>query len=265
MSSFYKGGEHIVKSRMGEIKGNNFGTLMKIVGWRIASDIDVQFLDEHRYVKEHVLYSAFKKGEVKNPYDKTVMGVGYLGVGNHKTGVMKGKPNPIYDVWKDMLARCYREKVRHLHPAYYGKCTVCEEWLNFQVFAEWYVKHWYKVNERLHLDKDIINPKSKLYSHDTCLLVPQRINELFHYRVNKDGLPNGIRLTSNGKYSASWRGKSLGTYLSLEDAYRKYAEEKEFTIKKVANEYKNIIPLKLYESLIRYQVLIENDPYYITA
>ena len=37
------------------------------------------------YIKEHQTYSNFKSGVIKNPYDKTVFGVGYVGVGEYKT------------------------------------------------------------------------------------------------------------------------------------------------------------------------------------
>lgn len=58
---------------------------MKIIRYGGWEDIDVQFQDEFYYIKEHQTYSNFKKGEIKNPYDRTVFGVGYVGVGEYKT------------------------------------------------------------------------------------------------------------------------------------------------------------------------------------
>lgn len=58
---------------------------MKIIRYGGWEDIDVQFQDDFYYIKEHQTYSNFKKGEVKNPYDRTVFGVGYVGVGKYKT------------------------------------------------------------------------------------------------------------------------------------------------------------------------------------
>ena len=49
-----------ILDRTGEIGRNNFGTEMKIVTYRRYDDIDVEFLDEHHYVKEHNTYSNFK-------------------------------------------------------------------------------------------------------------------------------------------------------------------------------------------------------------
>ena len=69
--------------RLGEIRNNKFGTPMKIIRYGCYNDIDVEFLDENHYIKEHNTYSNFKTGGIKNPYDKTLFGVGYVGVGEH--------------------------------------------------------------------------------------------------------------------------------------------------------------------------------------
>lgn len=56
---------------------------MKIIGYRTAMDIDVEFLDEFHHVKEHQTYSNFVRGQIKNPYDKTLHGIGYFGEGKY--------------------------------------------------------------------------------------------------------------------------------------------------------------------------------------
>ena len=62
----------------------------------------------------------------------------------------------------------------------------------FQNFAKWFDDNKYEVDGRLHIDKDILYPNCKIYSPETCLLIPQRINMLFLNKPNKRGLPNGI-------------------------------------------------------------------------
>ena len=74
-------------NRLGEIRKNTFGTEMKIIAYRKNDDIDIQFLDDNGYVYEHQTYSNFKTGQIKNPYDRTIFGVGYIGVGKYKTGL----------------------------------------------------------------------------------------------------------------------------------------------------------------------------------
>lgn len=251
------GGDNI-ENIIGEERRNNYGTLMRIISARNKSDIDVQFLDEHGYIKRHTMYINFAKGQIKNPYDKNKYGVGYIGVGKHRSKV-NGQYNYIYDAWADMLNRCYHSKNRF--PAYYETCKVCEEWLNFQVFGDWYENHEYPVNKRLHIDKDILYPNCKIYSPKTCLLVPQRINMLFLNKPNKRGLPNGIIKCQSG-YLSKYAGKELGIYQTLEDAYAVYAKAKENKIKEVADEYKNIILKETYEALYKYKVKIENDKNY---
>ena len=173
----------MAKNRLGEVRKNNKGTDMKIITYRKADDIDVQFLDEYGYIKEHTMYQLFKIGQIKNPYDKTIYNIGCIGVGNHKIWDNDIKRNsPVYDIWSAMIERCYINKKKY--PAYYGIVTICDEWLVFQNFAEWYDENKYECEGRLHVDKDILHPGNKVYSPENCILLPQRINELFSVPQN---------------------------------------------------------------------------------
>ena len=227
---------------------------MKIIRYESHNDIDIEFLDENHYIKKHNTYSNFKNGEVKNPYDKTVYGIGCIGDGEYMAKVNNHNGHE-YTIWAAMLNRCYRHK--KMFPAYFGKCMVCDEWLNFQTFAKWYHDHEYKVNGRLHLDKDILFPGCNIYSPKTCILVPQRINELFRISTRKkDGFPQGIRKTKANNFSVEYSGKSLGICKTFEEACNKYKLEKERVLKEVAEEYKSIIPIELYNALISYDVKV---------
>lgn len=245
-------------SLIGEIRNNNFGTEMKIIAYRKHSDIDVQFMDDYGYVVHNTTYTNFRKEQIKNPYDPTTYNIGYLGVGNHMAK-SEGKVVDSYNTWHDMIRRCYSEKSKSKFSAYYHICTVSKLWHNYQNFAEWFDKNKYFVEGRLHIDKDILYSGNKMYNPETCLLVPQRINMLFVNIPNSYGLPNGIRPTSSNRYSAMYNGKSLGVYDTLEDAYSIYSHEKEKVIQQIANEYKEIIPLKLYDALMEYRVRIDID------
>ena len=77
-------------------------------------------------------------------------------------------------------------------------------------------------------------------------------------------MPNGISKSKSGKFEAEYCGKHIGTYPSLEVAYAAYAKEKEKKIKQVADEYKDIIPEKVYKALYAYKVNIRNDKNYVT-
>lgn len=232
---------------------------MQIVEYVNDQNFDVKFLDNHGYIKRHTTYSNFKRGQIKNPYDKTICEIGYLGDGYYKTKIRDNIHTQEYRIWVAMIRRCYDGKRANIYPAYYGKCIVCDDWHNYQIFAKWYSENFYIIDERLHIDKDILFPQSKTYSPETCLLVPQRINELFTYRKNNDGVPIGIAKTKTGKFRAEYNTQALGTFSTLIEAFEAYKTIKEKTIKAVAEEYKNIIPGKLYDALIKYEVLIEND------
>lgn len=236
--------------RVGESRENTYGTLMTIIQYDSYDKITVEFQDDH-HVKVNTTYSNFKSGQIKNPYDRTVFGIGYLGEGIYMAKKNK-KSTPEYLMWMSMLQRCYAEKWKDKFPAYYGICTVCDEWHNFQNFAKWYFEHYYEVAERLHLDKDILIPNNKVYAPDRCLLVPQRINMLFMCKPNKYGLPSGVKPYSHGRFEARYNEKRLGFYKSVEEAAVTHDNEKKKNIVQIANEYKNQVSEEVYQALINW-------------
>lgn len=246
------------RGRTGETKSNKCGTLMKIIKDN-GSSVIVEFQDEHKYQVE-TIYQNFEKCQIKNPYDKTVFGVGYVGGGGYAPRINGISPSQY--VWHDMMERCYSDKLSNVHNSYYGISTVCEEWHNYQNFAKWYNNNFYIIGYgRMHLDKDILVPGNKEYNPQNCMFVPQRINMLFSNKPNKRGLPNGITKIKSG-YKAVYNTYIIGTYGTVEEAYIHYAEVKEYNIKEIAEEYKNKIPKRLYEALINYKVLLKNDKNY---
>lgn len=247
---------------VGEIRNNNNGTRMEIIEVRKRSDIDVQFLDDHKYIKEHVQYRNFSLGQVKNPYDITVYTAGYLGVGEHKVSIHQVITD-IYKAWSSMLRRCYSENSSYMNKSYFNKVEVCEEWHNFQNFGDWYETNKYECEGRLHIDKDIICPGNKFYSPDTCILVPQKINALFINIPNKTGLPNGVRQALNGKYEAIFNSNSYGKYDTIEEAYVVHAKAKKEHIVKTVNELEYKLPERLIDAIENFEFKIENDVNYV--
>ena len=51
----------------------------------------------------------------------------------------------------------------------------------------------------------------------------------------------------------------------MDEAYAAYAKEKEIAIKRIADEYKEVIPEKVYRALYAYKVNIRNDKNYVVA
>ena len=248
--------------RTGEINYNNFGSKMIIINYRNNKDMNVYF-PEYDYTKTNVNYGDFKKGNIICPYERRYHGKGYMGEGSYKVKI-NGKHTKHYDVWSDMLRRCYDFKYIQQHPSYVG-CRVHDSWLNFQIFSDWFQSNYYQIEgEQICLDKDILSKGNKIYSPDTCIFVPQTINKLFTKSNEIRGrFPVGVYYKKeNKKYIAQCnvnkKQKHLGCYDTPEEAFQVYKNFKEKHIEEVAEEYKNKIPTKLYNAMITYEVEIDD-------
>ena len=106
----------------------------------------------------------FSRDELLKP---SVQGVGFIGIGNYPR--MKYRNH--YARWCGILARCYSEYPSRKN-VYLPKPTVCEEWLNFQNFAEWMETQDWKGKE---LDKDLkqldVPPGSRVFSPKYCQFI----------------------------------------------------------------------------------------------
>lgn len=254
-------------NRAGEENYNKYGALMKIIKYNNANDILVEFQDEHK-TKVHTSYKHFKKGNVSNPYDKTVFSIGYIGEGEYKISENK-KAVKAYDVWRSMILRCYDPYFLNRQITYID-CYVCKEWHCFQNFAEWFYQNYYEIEgEKMHLDKDILVKGNKIYSPETCVFVSNKINNLFIKQQNHRGkYPIGITEYYDKKRyryltvqcCTLEKQEYLGTFPLNRpfQAFTVYKNFKEKYIKEVADKYKELIPTKLYDALYKYEVEI-ND------
>ena len=138
--------------------------------------------------------------------------------------------------WRRMLFRCYNDTY---NKSYKG-CEVCNEWKLLSNFSKWYndncIEGW-------HLDKDILG-NGKLYSPETCCFVPIEINSTIT-TGNKDGVT-----FANGKWQSACGKKYIGRYESKSAAIRAYKEYKQKRVTQVADKYKSLLPIKVYNALI---------------
>ena len=159
-----------------------------------------------------------------------------------------------------MLWRCYDPKFHLKEPSYIG-CTVCDDWLLFSNFKEWFDKNyieWYQ------LDKDILVKGNKVYSPQTCCFVPKEINYLFVKCNGSRGQhPLGVSYHSQrNKFQVSMGisniGKHLGLFNTANEAFKAYKTAKEAYIKEVATKYytSGKINERVYQSLMKYEVEI---------
>lgn len=129
--------------------------------------IQIRFLETGS--ERAVDYRSFTQGNIKDYFQPSLGGVGFIGNVQGKTRVGGGSSKPIksYAVWESMIRRCYDEKLHKRLPTY-KDCTVCEEWHNFENFHKWFQDNYI---EGFELDKDIRVQNNKLYSPETCMFV----------------------------------------------------------------------------------------------
>lgn len=145
---------------------NNYGRI-KILSispkYRYAN---VEFEDTGT-IKEFRI-DQIESGCVRDPYAKTVCGIGCTG--NIKT---KGKYKALYSVWHDMINRCYNKNNKRYDA--YRNVSVDDRWLVFENFyadvplIDGYNESLVSSGEFV-LDKDIKQrwKDKKVYSKDTC-------------------------------------------------------------------------------------------------
>ncbi len=222
---------------------------MEVIDYISATKVTVRFDDGTR-----VLAAAgnIRRGNVKNPYQKSVCGIGFIGEGNY------GTENDLANkAWRQMLHRCYDAMCHKKRPTY-TECTVAKRWHNFQNFAADYEAMIGYGNEGWHLDKDILYRDNCNYSRKTCVLVPQHLNALLTKHDAKRGkYPIGVR-ANRDKYNARLRigniQKYVGVFKTPELAFQAYKQAKEAEIKRVAKLYKNQIDPRAYQALMNYKV-----------
>lgn len=246
---------------------NKNGCLMKIVEYIDNRHIIVEFQDEYK-AKVKTSYGNFKRGIVRNPYYPTVCGVGVSG---NKYAIVENKrPTREYNAWLRMLNRCFDKNVQEKQPTY-KDVSICKEWLLFDNFYEWLhsqpnFSKWHD-EQRWAVDKDIFIKRNKIYSPETCCLVPQNVNCLFLKReANRGKYPIGVQYRDGYGFLASChnpftnRKEEIGYYSTPEKAFIAYKDYKEILIKQVAEiEYdKGNITKECYDAMMNYKVEIDD-------
>lgn len=160
-------------------------------------------------------------------------------------------PDDVRKVYESMKRRCAAAK------GPYEKVDLCEEWKNdFKAFSDWYYSNLWKSKEVLQLDKDLFSPKdAKIYSPNTCCLLPRSLNVFLSGKKSNNGLPVGVRKTKNG-YTAQvgfMGGYVSGKFDNLDDAKNFYVTNKKRYLKMFINSIKEDAPIKIIEALERYE------------
>lgn len=186
-----------------------------------------------------------------------------FGIGN-SGGVSTTNPDGTtsreYRLWYHILERSYCENYHARKPTYIN-CEVSEEFRSFGKFKEWcaHQKGFGKIG--FYLDKDLLIKGNKTYSPDTCIFIPQEINNALTTRKASRGIyPIGVsKNNTNDMYisSISIDGKKiyLGTkFKTINEAFVVYKSAKQDHLRRLAIRYKDVIDEKAFYALINYNV-----------
>ena len=246
---------------------NHDGYEMEVIEYDTYDNIKVRFLPPYEGILKAKM-GSFKNGEIHNPFAPTVSGYGIKGI-KYSTRDEKdtNKHGIEYLTWVNMLRRSVDKKYENKFPSY--KEVKCDpRWQYYENFYEWMREQenfqQLKQQNDVNLDKDILVKGNKLYSPETCALVPRRVNNLL---LKSDAIrgqyPMGVKYyPRNKKYGAVEGSRENSRFLGLcdtvEEAFMKYKIAKEQRIKDVAKEEyeKGNITKKCYDALMNYTVEI---------
>ena len=181
------------------------------------------------------------------------------------------KSNTAYSIWNGIYIRCYkRDDV-------YDGSFMCDLWrYDKDSFAEWWSAEYYECDgESMAADKDLLFPGNKEYAPDKCCIIPQTLNTMLsnckkhrsQSKFARTDLPLGVRYDSKTKM---YYGEitpyghdeviRLSCWNTPEEAFEEYRIIKKADITVMTVKYKNYIPQRVFDALMRYEVkpYIEN-------
>ena len=244
MSCIYNGvirgcRDYITTLFVGDIFTLNNGESITITEILPNSHRRYEFNDEFKYSSE-TSTSNIKSGKIFNPYRKNCFGVGYLGTDGSTI-------KEIYTKWSSMLRRCYSEwfNTNGKNSQVYSNTIVCKEWHNYSNFEKWYLENYPNKIEGVvfNLDKDLLQDgvKNKVYSPDTCVFLPAKVNTFLcnNQNTNKTGRVGVNKVNNCNRYRAQIKDFEynkkihLGLYKTIEEASNSYIEARKIQIEKV--------------------------------
>lgn len=91
-----------------------------------------------------------------------------------------------YADWKEILKRCFNEKLHQKHPTY-KNCTIYEGWKYLSNFIKWVDSQPNRDWQNCSPDKDLLIVGNKQYSPDTVVYIPAALNRFILDRGNDRG------------------------------------------------------------------------------
>lgn len=121
--------------------------------------------------------------------------------------------SPCYLQWYNMIRRVTKPRY-----SCYDDATICDEWITFSNFKEWFDSHYI---EGFHLDKDLLGD-SKEYSPSNCCFLPPVINAFITNRQSTGLLGarrKGNRYESRVHNPMSGKSEYLGMFATESEAH----------------------------------------------
>lgn len=205
-------------------------------------------INSTRYISTFRFYDV-RAGEIKDKLLPKHFGVGFIGNGPYI------ERHPAYSHWVGMLTRVYGVD----RFSCYDGCSIHEQWHDFQNFAKWFNHQVYQ--KGWHLDKDLINRDCKLYSPDTCVFLPPKLNYFVRVPSSRTtDLPRGVKRAGKRfvAYCRDIHGNPVlvGSFADPATAHLAYMRFKKSVATDFAEAYKEIVADTAYQALLNYKVLI---------
>ena len=229
---------------------NNSGNCV-VVNYTNYDDVTVKFVETGYETKTRM--DNLKLGKVKDYLHPSIYGKGILGEGFKQSESQSYS----FQLWKNMLKRCYSEVSFKKSPSY-EQCLTSETFNHYQQFKTWCNQQLGFGNTGWELDKDILVKGNKVYSEDTCCFVPKEINLLLvKHDKGRGNYSLGVDYHKSRKqFRTRCSDKHLGWFNTEIEAFNAYKTAKEDYIKSLANKWKDQIDPKVYEALMKYEVEI---------
>lgn len=156
-----------------------------------------------------------------------------VGINDCEKVSIDGKNIKSYVVWTSLIKRCYNTAFKEKYKTY-ENVFVCDEWLYFSNFKKWFDENyrWDLVEKGIavELDKDLLSNNCKIYSPETCIFLPHKINIfLTNNRTKNTSGYIGVHKRKNSeKYEVqirefgTSRQKYLGLFKNIEEANEAY-------------------------------------------
>lgn len=156
-----------------------------------------------------------------------------------------------YSLYTNMLGRAGKKK-------FYEDCSISENFLDFQFFAEWCQSQKYYTSPDCNLDKDLIICGNKVYSEDRCVFIPKDLNVFLSSSKSIGEWVQGVSFKKeNSKFVANihHNGKynHIGYFSNEEQAYNAYAHRKYEVVKEWRAKLANLdVDLRVIEAMNNY-------------